>query len=206
MVTRCTSGHSSLNRSSSAVITSCTRCMVQIVRQRAMATQIDMLAGAANGYLVHVDNLRKFRSRDCAALPESCGPPQCTSSGCSMVAGSLSMWVSTASISGVARRISASSAVTKSCAAQQGQVLVQFHVLLHTQPSMVRLHADNSCTLTLFRAATARTRSKMLSARVSRGTVRMTTSAPGRRAAPLPWLPGPARRYVQRSSGAAVLM
>ena len=40
----------------------------------------------------------------------------------------------------------------------------------------------SSCTDTLLRAATARTRSKMLSALVSRGMVWMTTSAPGKRA------------------------
>ena len=99
-----------------------------------------------------------------------------------MVAGSLSICVSTESISGTSRRISASSAVTKPCASRSVMFLVDFDVQLDAQASVVRLDAELVHAETLLRAATARTRSKMLSAWASRGTVWMTTSAAGQRA------------------------
>jgi len=113
------------------------------------------------------------------------------SSGCSMVAGSLSMWVSTESISGASRRISRLQRADEAVRHAQRHFFVEFHMLLDAQPPMERLHAQIRGPLTLLRAATGRMRSKMLSARASRGTVWMTTSPAEARDAPHRWPTAP---------------
>ena len=147
-----------------------------------MACDFEFFVVAGDEDVVDVEDLGESLGGVAEGVGEAAGfgfASRASWAGCSMVAGSDSMWVRMVAMPGISARMLASRRVTRSWAVRRGRVS-------STSRWSSRCSAPSYCwtetswTERLARAATARTRSWTDSARVAVGTEWTTTSAWGR--------------------------